>query len=208
MKVQSRRLFLFTLAGPLAVVLAWRPGAPDEPAPAPADAAPGDRWPATTPLRILAKRQITREVIAGRRPLAEAAALFRELNRVPPDVSRFDIFTGAPIDPSSSAEERLCRQVVAWVGSVMHHEPVPGREAVLARLEAELREMLGQPGGVRLPDSGAVASGPELLARVRDGLTPAERRDFLGDPQGGRAGPRPADKPGNAPASRGSARES
>ena len=37
-------------------------------------------------LRILAKRHIAREAAAGRRPLVEAAALFGELNRLPPAV--------------------------------------------------------------------------------------------------------------------------
>src|SRR5262249_30190005 len=74
-----------TLAGAVAVVCCPRTPDPAEvPPPAEAEVL-AERVPETAVLRVNAKKLIAREVVAGRRSLLEAAALFRELNRLPPE---------------------------------------------------------------------------------------------------------------------------
>jgi hypothetical protein len=123
-------------------------------------------------LRLLAKGRLTREVAAGRRPLLEAAALFRALDRRPP----------APADPAGmpagsagvlTAEARWCRQVLTWVAALPG--PAAPAEAVVARLEAEFAA-LRRRGPIRLPDPSRLESADSLLdharAEVAAGLAP------------------------------------
>ena len=167
-------LFLFlALSGIGAAVVGRRINEQARPLPVPWDEDQATPVAETTTWRILAKQRIAREVTAGTRPLAEAAALFRELNRVPPALV-------APlVDPNSpghTEEERLCRQVISYVAS-------PGREcsptaaaAAVTRLESELREELRRHGAVRLPEPAGLPSAAELLMQARLGMTEAERR--------------------------------
>jgi hypothetical protein len=84
------------------------------------------------------------EVIAGRLTLPEAAAGFGAIDEVKGKY--------APLVPAAdmagSEEDHLCRQVLALAGKRLLERP--DREAVLARLQAELRQ---RPDGTRaLPE--------------------------------------------------------
>jgi hypothetical protein len=83
-----------------------------------------------------AKDEVAREVIAGRMTLAEAAARFRTIDASRPP----HLPVHLDVVPGSSDEERICRQVIAYVENNL--EGRPDRDAVLARLEADLRRHL------------------------------------------------------------------
>jgi hypothetical protein len=190
MKVRSGRLFVPALVGLSAVVLGWRPDEAPEVTPTPAAAAPSEGWSSTVPARIFAKRLIARDVVAGGRSLLEAAALFRELNRLPPKLP--DMPLGYPIvwtqpGPARSAEEQLCWQVISWVRSTQTEE-MPGREDVAVRLEAEVQVMLWDPGAIRLPDAQSLTPVRELLDRARGAMTRSQWEAYRGRHAGGGEG--------------------
>jgi hypothetical protein len=118
-------------------------------------------------LRIAAKSHIVDKVITGRLSLVQAAALFGALNRLPPqslkaspsDLSAFHRF------PAHTDEERLCQQVVQWVGAELAHDE-DRREATLVCLEAEFKEGRKE-GTVQLPDLLTLVSVQKLLEQVR-----------------------------------------
>jgi hypothetical protein len=127
-------------------------------------------------LRILAKERIAREAAAGARPLVQAAALFRELNRHPPAV----VAAGHPsLLRGHTEEERLCWQVIQYATN---------EAAAAARLEAELHEELRRHGAVRLPDPAGLTSAAELLEQAWAAMTEAERRAWLPTPRDRRPG--------------------
>src|SRR5262249_53545748 len=109
-----------TLAGSAAIVCCPdtpEPAEPDTPSHAEAMTTPD---PETVVLRNWAREQIAREAAAGRRSLVEAAALFRKLNRLPPEWHELlrleNAYVGWALSaPVHTEEERLCRQVVQWV---------------------------------------------------------------------------------------------
>jgi hypothetical protein len=139
----------------------------------------------TRMLRCFAKALIADEVIGGRQPLLEAAALFGALNRLPPEplpLSVADVEKSVWGIPSRTDEERLCRQVVAWVS---HRMPRDQADAAVARLAAEYRWELHAQGAIRLPDPASLESPQELLARVRKGLREKERQNLFGNPRQG-----------------------
>ena len=187
MKGKSGRLTILALAGLWAVVLGRRADEGHELAPTPESEALWQGYPATVPLRSFAKHQIARDVIAGERSLGEAAALFRELNRLAPalpDSSRIEAsFFGPQSIGSHSEEELLCWQVITWVRSPWL-DGTPGREAAAIRLEAEVRTMLQDGAGIRLPGAGSLVSAQELLARARNALTPSQWQAYLGRGEG------------------------
>jgi hypothetical protein len=126
-------------------------------------------------LRTFAKRHIAQEAAAGRRSLVEAAALFGQLNRLPP-VGRLPDY---PHLSGDTEEERLCRQVIVFVtrsGPDWNSESV---RATAARLEVELRQELARDGIVRLPDPAGLPAAADLLEEARARLTEAERKAFL-----------------------------
>jgi hypothetical protein len=187
MKVKSGHAFLFAYAGLVAVILGRRPGESTDRSPQAAVAPLEEGWPATVPLRLFAKREIAREVIAGERSFLESAALFRELNRLPPRLPNLcpgDPVMGAVRAGSPDDEEQLCGQVISWVRASPTDE-VPRREAVVARLEAEFRALLQDQGTIRLPDARSVTPVQDLLARARNALTRAEWEACLGRPDAG-----------------------
>jgi hypothetical protein len=81
-----------------------------------------------------AKTQITDEVLAGRRGLAEAAEAFREVNE---RLKGGD--SGARRDPFADDEEAVYRNVIAWVRGRTSDDP-QRQAAVVARLEEELQQ--------------------------------------------------------------------
>jgi hypothetical protein len=122
-----------------------------------------------TTLRIIAKRHIAREAADGTRPLLQAAALFRVLNRYPPALP-----AAHPSSDGRSEEERLCRQVIMYVTS--REDGGAEADAAAVRLEAELQEVLRREGTVQFPDPVCLPSAEELLEEARAMMTEAERR--------------------------------
>jgi hypothetical protein len=167
------------------LVCRWpEPGGP--PPPAEADPEAAAPVPDIVPLRLRAKDALSREVAAGRRSLVEAAALFRELNRLPPEPtkpSRVDPFLTIPAD---TEEGWLCRQVVEHVRVALHREPERAAAAV-ARLEAEFFAELQAHGTIRLPDPAALEPVHDLLERARARLAEKQRGGRASRP-GGREG--------------------
>jgi hypothetical protein len=97
--------------------------------------------------RIAEKDRLAALVGEGRLALPDAAARFRDLDRQPPPF-RWDQFCRSC--PGRSDEERHCREVINYVRTL--RDP-PGRgDAVAARLEAELRDLLDR-GDLHLPEA-------------------------------------------------------
>jgi hypothetical protein len=89
---------------------------------------------------------IAEEVISGRLTLFEGAAGFRAVDQIKerylPEVKS--------LLPGKTAEERLCRRVIAFVAARL--EGSGEQEPVVDRLEDELGERLRREGAVRLPE--------------------------------------------------------
>jgi hypothetical protein len=94
---------------------------------------------------IEARGQVAREVIAGRLTLLEAAARFQAISLSRP--SHLPVSHAAY--SGDSDEERLCRQVIAYVDFELQGRP--DRSAVVAKLNSELRELLATFGTIILP---------------------------------------------------------
>jgi hypothetical protein len=133
--------------------------------------------PETIALRGWAKDQIAREVAAGRRRLLDAAALYGELNRLPPvaDFSLQDVDNSPKSDPVGADAERLCRQVMTWVEQRVIREAPDQASPVMDRLEAELRAALQEQGGIRLPGRSSLPPMREVLEQARSRMTAAQR---------------------------------
>jgi hypothetical protein len=125
------------------------------------------------PLRITAKFQIARAVIAGRLSLRQAAALFGTLNQVSPELVDLPWRVCFPADTD---EQRLCRQVFQYARSELAEAP-KRREAVMARLEADSKEELCKEGTNRRPNSLVLVPVEKLLAQAQVELTNGWSRD-------------------------------
>jgi hypothetical protein len=102
--------------------------------------------------RTESKRRIALDVIANRCSLIEAAALFRELNRMPPVAIVNEVWLPIPMTATvRTDDERLCGQVINWVDRLLHG--TAESDAVLTRLEREYRSEQAKPGGIRLPEN-------------------------------------------------------
>jgi hypothetical protein len=92
---------------------------------------------------IKARTEVAEQAAAGELSLLEAAARFREVT--------FDdeSYQGSLRKryPGMSDDERLCRNVLSYVEA----SSSSGTREHLARLKAELNDLLKQPGGIRLP---------------------------------------------------------
>ncbi len=166
------------LAGAWAVVLCRRTDGPAEDVPVVESRSLAEGFPETAALRSLAKRQLAREAAAGRRSLLEVAALFGELNRLPPEtpvVAPDPANPPAPL-PGGTEEERLCQQVVAFVGVALADRPPGEIRSAVARLEAEFWREREERGAVRLPDPASLTPVRELLGQARQAMTAAERQ--------------------------------
>jgi hypothetical protein len=95
---------------------------------------------------VATREALADEVIAGRLTLLEAAAGFCAVDRVK---ERY-LPAVADVMPGETAEERLCRRVLGFVEGRL--EGSGRREAVVGRLEEDLREQFRRPGGLRLPE--------------------------------------------------------
>jgi hypothetical protein len=155
------------LIGALTVVLCRRPPEPD-PADEPVISGKiGNAVPDVVPPRVVAKGLLARDAAAGRRSLFEAAALFRELDRLPPEPDPPPGFDPTLRIPADTEEGRQCRQVVAAVRAELGAEPDRAAAAV-ARLEAEFFAELRAAGAVRLPAGADLESADDLLRRARE----------------------------------------
>ncbi len=98
--------------------------------------------------RVDEKQAVSREVLAGRLTLVEAAARFRTVNTAYPESMSYlrNLCSGG------SDEERLCRQVIGWVEGEGSGGDRAETHRVVARLEAELQELLRSEAGIRLPE--------------------------------------------------------
>jgi hypothetical protein len=179
---RTQAFWLLAFLGPgLALVLTCRP-APR----LPAVDVPG--------LRSAARERLAREEVAdGRRPLLEAAALLRELDRVEPalDPPRPDL--GPPLSvpfPASTEAEAYCLQVARWAYLVLQDESPDRAAEVVARLAAEVREEARTRGAVRLPDPATLEPVELVLARAKaEAGQPTRGGDRAACPPGGRVLP-------------------
>jgi hypothetical protein len=187
MRLFSRSTTAIALAVVAALVLAlWsaRSGRPRTP---PAPELSREALCERVACRVFAKDLVARELIAGKRSLFEAAALFGALNRLPPearDLPDLDELSGGQRAPARSGEERLCRQVIAWVPGVLRGRPGEAKD-VTDRLEAELSEELRERGVIRLPRASSVGPVEDLMARARVEYESQRGTCALGQPEGG-----------------------
>jgi hypothetical protein len=93
--------------------------------------------------RIQAKQDIAAQVVARRLGLAEAVQRIRPLNLEDAN-SRVRILALHPRS-GESAEERLCREVIAIVRGSLQDSP-NAAQALLAHLEEETRRLLARQG--------------------------------------------------------------
>jgi hypothetical protein len=94
------------------------------------------------------REQVHADLAEGRLALREAVALLREedAGRRPPVMHvRIDLF------PGRDDEERWCRSAIFYVQSTLEGDP--RRDAVVARLDAELQGVLAASGGVSAPSA-------------------------------------------------------
>jgi hypothetical protein len=181
-------LLALAVTGAMAVVFGPCASGPAEPRSVPVVETLVAPPPEAAALRMLAKRHIARDVAAGRRSLVEAAALFRALNSPAQAdaLSRDDPHPWALTAPARTDDERLCRQVVEWVGALRLTESPEYAAAAVARVNAEYREELRQHGAIRLPDPAGLPTAEELLEKVRATMTERERKTFANPGPGGR----------------------
>jgi hypothetical protein len=100
-----------------------------------------------TDRRIAAKDEVTRDLIAGRLRLIEAAGRFRALDA---DASEGYREGWHRLAEGASDEVRYCRQVLNYVALLLKDRP-DGGAPLRGRLEAELRHHLKR-GDLHLPD--------------------------------------------------------
>jgi hypothetical protein len=136
----------------------------------------GDDQQATVPdvirRRILAKIHLVEELASGRRSLIETAALFRDLDHVPPET----VYTTA-LDPdpplrltSPTEDERYCSVVITVTRNVLRVSQPERAEVVIARLVTEFEAERCFMGTIRLPNPESLEPAHELLRRcVPDG---------------------------------------
>jgi hypothetical protein len=129
--------------------------------------------PEIVALRIAAKYEIARDVIAGKLSLFQGAALFGALNQVPPQAPRLSSLGVRERSlgvPARTEEEQLCSQVANYVRLQLAEEPEQA-EAALARLKGDFKQKLRTEGSIRLPDSSSLVSVQELFQQARADLT-------------------------------------
>jgi hypothetical protein len=98
-------------------------------------------------MRIAVRDRVVRNLLAGRLTLLQAATQFRDMEKDLP------VTWGPPIEATGPGEgERLCRSVMRWVHNWIAENLPAEAASVAARLEAELGQLRGPDGTVRLPD--------------------------------------------------------
>jgi hypothetical protein len=180
MRVSPHKFLAVLLAACPAVVFLRCPTGPDEPPGTGSGKAvqPGEQFEAVD-VRSLARTRLALEAATGRRSLLEAAALYRQLNRLPPRASppRF-VDRGDPRAdlPLGSEEALLCRQVVIYADAALREERRDREaEAAVTRLGAEFYAELRARGTVRLPEPATLGPIHELLEQARARLAEQQR---------------------------------
>jgi hypothetical protein len=158
----------------------WNPRMTDRsPDPASASADRDDSHAATIKriqLRIRAKEQLVEDLAAGKRTLLQTAALFRELDRIPPAVSRPDPVIDPPIRLENPTEDEWqCLWVLAYTRTLLQVTHPDREVSVTDRLVKEFEVERRDRGTVRLPDPQPLGSVSAILARSREDLE-ADRR--------------------------------
>lgn len=97
--------------------------------------------------RVHEKTAITREVVAGRWGLGQAALEFRRLNAWGGPGSSY----GCHGDPADDSDEGLCRQVLLWVKAELEFTATSRSPDVWQRVEEEYRALRGSDGVIHLP---------------------------------------------------------
>jgi hypothetical protein len=100
--------------------------------------------------RIEHRKDLIRELLAGRLTLLETAAHFRALDRSNPSFN-WDAFRRG--NAGDTDEERHCREVIGWVETDLERTDPCLALATCNRLEGELQEHL-RLGTLRLPRVG------------------------------------------------------
>jgi hypothetical protein len=119
-------------------------------------------------LRIRAKDRIVEALACGRYSLFEAAALFRELDRVPPEVTYLP-FTDPALAlqlESPTEDERHCVTVITYARNSLQGSDPARALALTDRLVAEFWAARSGREGVRLPEAPARESIRELLGHT------------------------------------------
>lgn len=113
-----------------------------------------DRATETIRLRILAKNRIVDGLADDGLPLLDAAALFRELDRIPP-TTPYPLVThpGHPLPLTSpTADESCCGAVILFAHNSLKATRPDQAEVVTKRLVVEFWTEKRRQGAVRLPD--------------------------------------------------------
>jgi hypothetical protein len=120
-------------------------------------------------LRIRAKDRIVEDLVLGRRSLVEAAALFRELDRLPPQAKYLAIPDPDPplrlVSPTE--EEQYCTAVITYARNSLRVMQPDQAEAVTGRLVTEFWAERCERGEVRLP----VVTAPEPVRELLEGTS-------------------------------------
>jgi hypothetical protein len=168
-------LALALAAGALPLALS-RCRLPEDTPPPPSDTIEQveDGYSEVQALRLVAKDRIARDTADGRLSLLQAAALFRELNKLPPAPAQPTRVDSSLDIPADTEEAWLCRQVAAHVRVALRADPARA-EAAVARLEAEFRARSRTAGALRLPGPPPGEAVDELLRQARARLAEQQR---------------------------------
>jgi hypothetical protein len=175
MTISPRTILVTALAGSLAVVYCRPAPGPVEydPPAEPAAAA----WPDRLAVYV-AKDRMARDAAAGRRSLAEAAALFGALDAARGAVAAPPADLGSPPlrIPADTEAGRLCRQVVLCADAALRFDGAGVADEVVARLEAEYFAAVRADGVFRLPDPASLEPVEEIMRQARAWIAAQERR--------------------------------
>ena len=140
--------------------------------------------PDTIRLRIRAKDLLVEELASGRLTLLDAAALFRELDGVPPVL----VYPTIPDrDPPIrlvclTEDERYCVRVITFARNSLRADRSGRAKIVTERLVAEFEASAFLSGTIRLPDPGSLEPVHGLLQRcVPAGLSAPTTTTAPGD---------------------------
>ncbi len=95
------------------------------------------------------RRLLVERLAAGQLDLFATAVEFKRLNALP-QPAHFDVLT---MFPGASDNERLCWQVITCLDNNPDLVPPSQRQAVLHRVEADLRDHIARNGTVILPSN-------------------------------------------------------
>jgi hypothetical protein len=174
MNTWLRAFLAAALAGALTLIYCRPAPVP----PGPPDVPPAATWPNRLAVYVVMD-WLARDAAAGRRPLAEVAALFRALGEWQPAVappSTIDAADPPVCIPADTEAERLCRQVALYAHAALWVEAPERAAEAVTRLEAEYFAAVEADGEFRLPEPPPVTAVEELLRQARAWIAEQERR--------------------------------